>query len=66
MSLAMDCLYHAEHGWVKKTGDDEVLIGVSNFAQDTLGDIVDVSLPFVGSTIALSVSITSIYWRQPE
>lgn len=52
MSLSEDCLYHAEHAWVKQAGGDEVLIGVSHFAQDTLGDIVEVSYPMVGSSIA--------------
>jgi glycine cleavage system H protein len=64
MSLANDCLYHAEHGWVKKTEGDEVLIGVSDFAQDTLGDIVDVSLPFVGSTIALGAPYGTLESRK--
>lgn len=51
MSLSADSLYHTEHTWVKQIEGDEVLIGVSYFAQDTLGDIVEVSCPIVGSTI---------------
>lgn len=64
MSLANDCLYHGEHAWVKKTDGDEVVIGVSDFAQDTLGDIVDVSLPFVGSTISIGAPFGTLESRK--
>ena len=64
MSLANDCLYHIEHAWVKKIEGDDVLIGVSDFAQDTLGDIVEVYPPTVGSTISLGVPFGSLESRK--
>ncbi|MBF4988171.1 glycine cleavage system protein GcvH [Methylophilus sp. 14] len=64
MSLANDCLYHGEHAWVKKAEGDEVIVGVSDFAQDTLGDIVDVSLPFVGSTITIGAPFGTLESRK--
>lgn len=39
-----DLRYTAEHEWVRVDGDD-VVIGITDFAQDSLGDIVYVSLP---------------------
>ena len=54
-----DLLYTAEHEWVKSPGEAEgsVRIGITHFAQDALGDIVYVSLPEVGDTIAPGTSV---------
>jgi len=47
-----DLRYTADHEWVKDQGDGVVRIGISAFAQDALGDVVYVSLPTVGDTVA--------------
>lgn len=47
-----DVRYTADHEWVKDQGDGVVRIGISAFAQDALGDVVYVSLPAVGDTVA--------------
>lgn len=44
--------YTAEHEWVRSTGTGTVVFGITEFAQDSLGDIVYVSLPSVGATLA--------------
>jgi glycine cleavage system H protein len=45
--------YTGEHEWVRSPGEAEgsVRVGITDFAQDALGDIVYVSLPEVGETI---------------
>nr|WP_202886844.1 glycine cleavage system protein GcvH [Kribbella sandramycini] len=43
--------YTAEHEWVKADGEAPVRIGITDFAQDALGDIVYVQLPEVGSAV---------------
>ncbi|WP_173915726.1 glycine cleavage system protein GcvH [Halobacillus sp. Marseille-Q1614] len=50
MSLPKDLLYSEEHEWVKKEGD-KVRIGITDFAQSELGDIVFVELPEEGDTV---------------
>lgn len=50
MSLPEDLLYSEEHEWIKKEGD-QVRIGITDFAQSELGDIVFVELPEVGDEI---------------
>ncbi|MBU5467262.1 glycine cleavage system protein GcvH [Virgibacillus sp. MSJ-26] len=50
MNLPKDLLYSEEHEWVKKE-DDKVRIGITDFAQDELGDIVFVELPEVGDEL---------------
>ncbi|MFI5734623.1 glycine cleavage system protein GcvH [Kribbella sp. NPDC051587] len=46
-----DLKYTAEHEWVKAGEDAPVRIGITDFAQDALGDIVYVQLPEVGSAV---------------
>ena len=45
--------YTSEHEWVRSPGDGEgsVRVGITDFAQDALGDIVYVSLPQVGDAV---------------
>jgi glycine cleavage system H protein len=45
--------YTSEHEWVRSPGDAEgsVRVGITDFAQDALGDIVYVSLPQVGDSV---------------
>ena len=49
-----DLSYTAEHEWVRSPGETEgsVRIGITNYAQDALGDIVYVSLPEVGEKVS--------------
>jgi glycine cleavage system H protein len=49
LNLPEDVRYADDHEWAKKSGDT-VRIGISDYAQDQLGDIVFVELPEVGST----------------
>ena len=51
LHLPADIRYTDEHEWARITGDI-ARIGVSDYAQDQLGDIVFVELPAVGDTIA--------------
>lgn len=44
-------MYTEEHEYVKRTGtEDEVVVGITDYAQKELGDIVYVELPEVGAT----------------
>ena len=44
--------YTAEHEWVRRTGTDTVRVGITDFAQSSLGDVVFVQLPAVGTEIS--------------
>ena len=50
MAQPEDLLYSKEHEWVKMEGDTAT-IGITDYAQSSLGDIVYVELPKVGVTI---------------
>ena len=45
-----DLLYTATHEWVRTEGD-EVTVGITDYAQQALGDVVFVDLPEVGRTL---------------
>jgi glycine cleavage system H protein len=46
-----DLKYTAEHEWVRVTDGGTVVFGITDYAQDALGDIVFVTLPEVGSAV---------------
>ena len=48
-----DLTYTTEHEWLRRPGDHDgsVRVGITQYAQDQLGDIVYVSLPDIGDTI---------------
>lgn len=47
MNLPEDLYYSEEHEWAKKE-DNRVYVGITDFAQSELGDVVFVELPEVG------------------
>lgn len=47
-----DLKYTAEHEWVKPDGNGVARVGITDYAQDSLGDIVFVQLPTVGDKVA--------------
>jgi glycine cleavage system H protein len=50
-----DLKYHAEHDWARVDGDEAVL-GVTWFAQDSLGELVHFEAPEVGATVSKDAS----------
>lgn len=56
MAQPADLLYSKEHEWVKVDGDTAT-VGITDYAQNSLGDIVYVELPRVGTNVAQFSSI---------
>ncbi len=52
--------YTAEHEWIKDEGDGRLRLGITDYAQDELGDIVYVELPKVGATYAAGDTFAEI------
>jgi glycine cleavage system H protein len=54
-----DLKYTSEHEWVRSPGEatSSVRIGITDYAQEALGDIVYVSLPEVGSELTTGSSV---------
>lgn len=55
-----DLRYTSDHEWVKEQGEGVVRIGITSYAQDALGDVVYVSLPTVGDTVAVGDSVGEV------
>jgi glycine cleavage system H protein len=52
--------YTAEHEWVDGGAGDKVRVGITHFAQDSLGDIVYVQLPEAGTQVAAGASVGEV------
>jgi glycine cleavage system H protein len=59
VSVPKELLYSKEHEWVKKE-DGKVRIGITDFAQDELGDIVFVELPEPGDELEINEPFGSV------
>ena len=56
----MSIKYSEDHEWVESKGDDLVVIGITDFAQEQLGDLVYVELPEVGDECTRGENISVI------
>ncbi len=53
--------YTAEHEWVRSSaGSSNVRVGITDYAQEALGDVVYVSLPEVGTDVAAGATIGEV------
>ena len=51
MNFPAELLYSKSHEWVQMLDDTTALVGITDFAQDSLGDLVFVNLPMVGDSV---------------
>lgn len=51
MNVPDDLRYSSDHEWIRPSGD-RVRVGITDYAQDALGDVVFVELPAEGATVA--------------
>ena len=49
--LPSELRYLSSHEWARKNDDGTVTIGITDYAQQSLGDVVYVELPEVGATV---------------
>jgi len=59
MAIPKDCKYTKEHEWIKAQGNT-AQVGITDHAQEALGDIVFVELPKVGATVAAGKSFGTV------
>lgn len=59
MNLPEELFYSEEHEWVRKE-DNKVYIGITDFAQSELGDVVFVELPEVGEEFDVGDAFGSV------
>ena len=52
MNFPNDLMYTKSHEWIKMQEDGTALVGLSDYAQDALGDLVFVNLPEAGDEVS--------------
>ncbi len=60
MDVPADLRYSSDHEWVRNAGDGRFVVGITDYAQDALGDVVYIDLPEVGTTISVGEAIGEI------
>jgi glycine cleavage system H protein len=59
MQIPDDLRYSTDHEWIRVEGGN-VRIGITDYAQDALGDVVFVDLPEVGASVEAAASISEV------
>jgi glycine cleavage system H protein len=52
MQTPDDLRYSPDHEWIRIEGGNRVRLGITDYAQDALGDVVFIDLPALGTTVA--------------
>lgn len=60
MELRQDVKYAKTHEWVKDLGNGVLEIGITDFAQDALGDIVFINLPQEGDEVTMETAFCDV------
>ena len=59
MNIPADRKYSNDHEWVKMEGDVAV-VGISDYAQDALGDLVFINLPEIGDEVSAGAAFGDV------
>lgn len=60
MAVPDEIKYTQQHEWVKRTAESVVRIGITDYAQQQLGDVVFVQLPDVGEQLSAGETIGEV------
>ena len=58
--IPQDLHYSSDHEWIRSAGEDTVRIGITDYAQNSLGDIVFVQMPEAGTAVGTGDSIGEV------
>lgn len=59
-NIPADLKYVASHEWLRREADGTITVGITDHAQDLLGDVVYVELPEVGSIVEADQEIAVV------
>jgi glycine cleavage system H protein len=60
MEFPDDVRYTTEHEWVRDEGSNRVRVGITDYAQDALGDVVYVDVPELGTSVTASQPFSEV------
>ena len=59
MGIPQDLRYTNDHEWVRVDGDN-VRVGITDYAQDALGDVVYIDLPAIGEAVEVQAGMGEV------
>lgn len=60
MKAPKNCVFHKQHLWCRPTEDGKLLVGISDFAQESLGEIMFFDLPEPGTQLQQGESFGTV------
>ena len=60
MEFPQDLKYTKEHEWARDEGESRIRVGITDYAQDALGDVVYVDIPEVGTAVTAATPFTEV------
>ncbi len=60
MQIPEDLRYSSDHEWIRLEDGNRARVGITDYAQDALGDVVFVDLPEVGASVTNGQSISEV------
>jgi glycine cleavage system H protein len=60
MEFPEDLRYTKEHEWVRDEGEGRVRVGITDYAQDALGDVVYVDVPDEGASVSANSAFSEV------
>jgi glycine cleavage system H protein len=60
MQIPDDLRYSSDHEWIRLEDGNRARIGITDYAQDALGDVVFVDLPELGAAVSAGQSISEV------
>jgi glycine cleavage system H protein len=60
MEFPEDLRYTKEHEWVRDEGNGRIRIGITDYAQDALGDVVYVDVPQLGTSVSADQPLSEV------
>jgi glycine cleavage system H protein len=60
MEFPEDLRYTKEHEWVREEDEGRVRVGITDYAQDALGDVVYVDVPEVGTAVSANQAFSEV------
>jgi len=60
MMTPNDLRYSSDHEWVRRDAEQQIRIGITDYAQDALGEVVYIELPEVGQAVVAGQAFSEI------
>ena len=60
MEFPEDLRYTKEHEWMRNEGEGRIRVGITDYAQDALGDVVYVDIPDVGTAVTAEQAFSEV------